>query len=181
MTNKYGVFDANGVPTAFYSDDVNIIPSGAIALTDEQWKDLCENQGSRVWDSETSVVTDSVISISESQANQIAMLTTACATAIISGYLSSAMGKEYVYGSQLTDQANLVQTAYSASGGDLWCKNGDDAWEFITHTQEQAQAVLAGFVTFRNKQQQQLVTLTALVKSANSPDDVKNIVWVDAP
>ncbi len=180
MTKKYGIFNENGAATSFYSDDINVIPANAIALTDAQYQDLISNQGARAWDSATSAVVDAVIPLSEIQAVKIATLTAACAAAIIGGYSSSALGSAYTYASQLTDQANLVQTAASSAGGNLWCKNSASVWSFMAHSQAQAQAVLADFVTFRNKQQQRLVTLTSQVSAATTSTAVQAIIWATA-
>lgn len=47
----YGLFDAEGFARAFYIDSVHgdAIPAEAIPITDEQWRDLIENQGRRRW------------------------------------------------------------------------------------------------------------------------------------
>jgi hypothetical protein len=45
---KYATLDINGLPTAFYSDDIHDnIPTEAIEITDEQWQECISNQGSR--------------------------------------------------------------------------------------------------------------------------------------
>jgi hypothetical protein len=45
---KYTTLDANGLPTAFYSDDIHEnIPVDAIQITDEQWQECINNQGTR--------------------------------------------------------------------------------------------------------------------------------------
>lgn len=47
---KYTILDTNGLPTAFYSDDIHLdIPKGSIEITDEQWIDCLNNQGKRVF------------------------------------------------------------------------------------------------------------------------------------
>jgi hypothetical protein len=45
---KYAILDINGLPTAFYSDDIHDnIPTEAINITDEQWQECINNQGNR--------------------------------------------------------------------------------------------------------------------------------------
>lgn len=45
---KYVTLDANGLPTAFYSEDIHEnIPTDAIEITDEQWIECLNNQGAR--------------------------------------------------------------------------------------------------------------------------------------
>lgn len=44
-------FDANGLPTAFYPEDIwpSGYPSGATKLTEDQWHEFLDNQGMRRW------------------------------------------------------------------------------------------------------------------------------------
>jgi hypothetical protein len=43
---KYTTLDTNGLPTAFYSDDIHgNIPTDARAITDEQWLECINNSG----------------------------------------------------------------------------------------------------------------------------------------
>jgi hypothetical protein len=45
---KYTTLDTTGIPTAFYSDDINdSIPTEAIVITDEQWLECINNSGQR--------------------------------------------------------------------------------------------------------------------------------------
>jgi hypothetical protein len=48
---KRAIFDTNGLPTAFYDDDIHgdTLPSGAVAISDEQWREFLEHQGRRRW------------------------------------------------------------------------------------------------------------------------------------
>lgn len=47
---KFGAFDAEGFPLAFYSDDIHTdIPAEAVQITDEQWSEFINNQGLRRW------------------------------------------------------------------------------------------------------------------------------------
>ena len=51
MGQKYGIFDANGFPQAFYDDEIHAnIPPEAIPLTEEQWLEFIHHQGRRRWD-----------------------------------------------------------------------------------------------------------------------------------
>lgn len=50
QAGKFGVFDGEGKPTAFYSSEVNkTIPSSAVAISDAQWREFLANQGLRRW------------------------------------------------------------------------------------------------------------------------------------
>ncbi|AQS61804.1 hypothetical protein AGRHK599_LOCUS1192 [Rhizobium rhizogenes] len=47
----YGVFDADGFPTAFYCSSLHgaTVPADATIITDEQWKEFVDNAGFRKW------------------------------------------------------------------------------------------------------------------------------------
>lgn len=49
---KFGLFDDEGFPNAFYSSDVHgdNIPNEAVNITEEQWLDFINNNGLRRWD-----------------------------------------------------------------------------------------------------------------------------------
>lgn len=54
---KYAVINDDGFPQSFYSEDVHgsrddpntLIPADAVEITDDQWRELLENQGRRKW------------------------------------------------------------------------------------------------------------------------------------
>jgi hypothetical protein len=48
---KLAVFDAEGLPAAFYSRDVHgdSVPAEAVEITDEQWQEFLDHQGLRRW------------------------------------------------------------------------------------------------------------------------------------
>ena len=120
-------------------------------------------------------------SLAWAQSQQNEALSAACASAITSGFSSSALGSICEYPSTITDQSNQQAIAANASGGALWCKSAG-AWSFKTHTQAQAQAVVASFATWLNKCQQQLLSLTGQVNAPTATaDSIKAVVWVDPP
>lgn len=49
---KHAIFDENGFPQGFYSEDIHgdNIPPEAIEITDEQWEEFLGHQGRRKWD-----------------------------------------------------------------------------------------------------------------------------------
>ena len=112
------------------------------------------------------------------QSAQIAALRTACANAITGGFSSSALGSAYSYPSDPISQANMNTIAGSPSGGSLWCESGG-VWSLKPHTQAQAQAVLASFVSWLNACQSQLVTLTGEVQGATTVSAVQLITWTN--
>jgi hypothetical protein len=114
--------------------------------------------------------------VAQAQTDQIATLRTACANAIAGGFSSSALGSAYSYPSDPISQSNMNTIAGSPSGGSLWCGEGG-VWTLKAHTQSQAQAVLAAFVTWLNACQSQLATLTAEVNAATTVAAVQAITW----
>lgn len=115
--------------------------------------------------------------LAEAQTAQTTVLMGACSAAITGGFSAAALGGAYTYPSAATDQANLAQTAAAASGGLLMCESAAGVWALVAHTQAQAQAVLADFVAFRDKQRQQLATLTNTVNSATTVAAVQAVAW----
>lgn len=48
----YGLFDGQGLPKAFYADDiwpVSKIPSNAVQISESVWREFIGNQGRRKW------------------------------------------------------------------------------------------------------------------------------------
>ncbi len=170
-------FDANGDPQGFsrYSDESlapNPLPAGEVQCTASQfanWQNYVL-ANAQIVDAPASKL------LAFAQAEQIPVLTKACAAAIVSGFSSSALGSTCNYPSTLTDQANQNTVANCATGGSLWCESSG-AWSFAQHTQDQAKAVVASFSAWLNKCQQQLVTLTAQVNSASTVASVQAVTW----
>jgi len=63
-------------------------------------------------------------SLTDAQSAQVAALSVACAEAIMSGFLSSALGAKYTYPSQAKDQTNLASSVLSA----LLCVQDATTW-----------------------------------------------------
>lgn len=60
------------------------------------------------------VVPSAADQLATAQTDQIALLSTACASAITSGFTSSALGQAYIYPSKATDQQNLSASVLNA-------------------------------------------------------------------
>ncbi|HDR9003065.1 TPA: hypothetical protein QDA99_006572 [Burkholderia vietnamiensis] len=116
--------------------------------------------------------------LSDAQMKQVALLSQACANAIIAGFSSSALGSACSYPSTLADQANQNTVAQCASGGMLWCAAGG-VWSLKQHTQAQVQAVVSSFYAWLNKCQQQLVALKSQVSAATTVSTVESIAWTN--
>jgi hypothetical protein len=69
---KYTILDANGLPTAFYSDDIHEnIPADAIEITDEQWLECINNSGTRQFVNGTLVAYVAPITLEQAKATKI--------------------------------------------------------------------------------------------------------------
>jgi hypothetical protein len=70
---KYAILDTNGLPTAFYSDDIHEnIPTEAIAITDEQWLECINNPGARQFVNGTLVAYTAPITLEQAKASKLA-------------------------------------------------------------------------------------------------------------
>lgn len=51
MTQKFAQFNETGFPTGFYDSNIHgkNIPKDAVKITNEQWNEFVNNQGSRIW------------------------------------------------------------------------------------------------------------------------------------
>ncbi len=95
------------------------------------------------------VVTVTSSGLDWTKAQQVALLTAACAAAITAGFQSSALGSAYTYPSQMTDQANLSANVLSSLLPGLpanWttpqlCQDLSGVWSYINHTAAQIQQV----------------------------------------
>jgi hypothetical protein len=113
--------------------------------------------------------------LSAVQAEQVFVLRAACTAAITGGFSSSSLGAAHTYPSTSTDQTNMLANA--STGGDLWCEASGGAWSMVSHTADQAKAVLADFVTARDAARAKLATMSGQVQAASSPSSVQAIVW----
>jgi hypothetical protein len=122
--------------------------------------------------------------LSDIQAAQIAALSAACASAIVSGFSSSALGTAYTYPSKTTDQINLDASVTASQiqtdpnwTTPFWCADADGNWSLMSHTAAQIQqagldgkaAILANITKNTNLAQQ--------VMSAESLEDVWRVNW----
>ena len=123
-----------------------------------------------------------LMTLSQVQAAQATKLSAACATALTTGFTSSALGVVLTYPSQDADQRNLqsaVSAAATASPGwtiPLWCTDGDH-WSFTSHTAAQLQQVNADWLAHRVAAQQKYADLIAQINAATSIEEVQAIHW----
>ena len=131
------------------------------------------------------VVTVTPSGLDWTKAQQIALLTAACAAAITAGFTSSALGSAYTYPSQMTDQANLSANVLSSLLPGLptaWttmqlCQDPSGVWSYVNHTAAQIQqvgtdgkaAILSALVKKNS--------LVEQVNAASTAAAVEAIVW----
>ncbi|QAU22609.1 hypothetical protein EO087_00315 [Dyella sp. M7H15-1] len=115
--------------------------------------------------------------LDESKKSQIALICAACAMAIKSGFTSSAWASVTTYGSNATDQANLVSIAQAGQGGSLWCASSSDTWALTGHTAAQVTQVLTDWNKYRSAQQSKYANLVSKINAATSMSAVEAIVW----
>ncbi len=90
-----------------------------------------------------------VPTLADLQANQVGIIAMACASAIVGGFTSSALGAPYTYPSNQTDQANMNANVVSSLLPNLpanWtteqvCGDSGGVWQYRAHTAAQIQQV----------------------------------------
>ena len=122
------------------------------------------------------------VSLPTLRSDRVGGLRSACATAIVSGFSSNALGAPHAYPSDETDQRNLsdacVAAATAAQGWStsLWCE-ASGAWALTPHTAAQVQQVMADWIAYRAAQQERLVTLLADIQAAINPAAITAVTW----
>lgn len=181
---KFAYYDSTILPNdqviGWIDSDIekNIPPAAdLLELTDAQW----QARASDIFYVVSGILTGSKNILSIVQATQLQILSSACATQILSGFSSSALSAAYTYASTDVDQRNIVQSAQSTKGGLLSCQNATGVWQRVAHSQAQAQNVLEDFVAFRDAARTMLGTLAAQVNAATSVEQVQALVWESSP
>jgi len=118
MGQKSAAYNAQGAITAYYDSVDSPVPAGvnAIDITEAQWQTCISTQGYTV---ENGVLVAPVPPneaelLAAAQAAQSAVLSAACAAAIVAGFQSSALGTPYTYPAKTTDQQNLSASIIAA-------------------------------------------------------------------
>ncbi|KAG0188260.1 hypothetical protein DFQ28_005152 [Apophysomyces sp. BC1034] len=96
--------------------------------------------------------------LARARQGQLAAIVSACQSAIVAGFSSSALGTAYLYPSADTDQRNLLSIVLAAQGQNaqwtvpLWC-TADGKGLFVPHTAAQVRQVNTDWVAFRTERQ----------------------------
>lgn len=187
MGQKFAAFGTNGNIVGFYDSEDSPVPAAitnVIEITDEEWQGAISTPGYTVV--KGALVAPQAPSAAQllaaAQTAQAAQVSAACASAILTGFTSSALGAAYVYPSNDTDQRNL-QSVVSASQGQpptwtvpLWCA-ASGTWTFTSHSAAQVLQVNADWVAFRVAAQQKYANLISQINAAKTVAAVKAIVW----
>jgi len=143
------------------------------------------NSTDDVLDGETYSETVPAPSIDHVRAAQIDAITTACQSAIIGGFSSSALGAAHHYPSQLTDQQNLSASVLASLIPGLpadwttlfWCADQAGKWSYAEHTIAQIQqvgqdgkAAIVGAI-------QKKAVLVDKINTAPTVDAVQALIW----
>lgn len=112
-------------------------------------------------------------------------LDAACASAILAGFTSTALGEAYHYPASYTDQMNLTASVTASLLPELaddwttpfWCADASGVWALREHTAAQVQTVgqvgKAAIVAHQQTKQ----TLSATLAAATTLGEVAAIVW----
>ena len=187
MTRKFAAYDSQGHITAYYDNIDSPVPDGmtnVIEITQDEWLACINHPG-------YTVVNGALVAplpptneelLAQAKALQTTKASAACASALTTGFTSSALGTPHTYPSQDDDQRNL-QSAVSASAvapsnwtTPIWCAN-NDAWSFTAHTASQIQQVNADWLAHRVAAQQKYADLIAQINAATSLEEVQAIHW----
>ncbi|MGH8782051.1 hypothetical protein [Paraburkholderia sp.] len=158
----------------------NPLPTGEVACTADQyarWQD-CVLASGQVASAPAATL------LAKAQAAQIALLSTACQSAIYAGFTSSALGSPHNYPANDVDQQNLSASVLASLMPSIpenwttvfWCEAGGQ-WAFASHTATQIQQVgqdgMAAILATKTKNQQ----LATQVMVATTIAAVQAIVW----
>lgn len=114
------------------------------------------------------------------QTAKVAEINQACETAITGGFISSALGDPFEYGSQLEDQLNLTGAVLRGLGLAYPCRDEQGLKAFIPHTIEQLNTVSADFTLFKLHLLQRANELKQRLDQAladNDLDTLETLTW----
>lgn len=181
---KYAAYNSNAsqpVPVASWYDSestnyIDFTQPGFIEVSDQQW--AARNE--KIWTVSGSEIVEYIPppqNLSVVQQRQLNILIRACASQIISGFASSALGVAYTYASDAVSQRNILLAAQSTKGGLLSCQDASGVWSRQPHTQAQAQQVLEDFVGICDAARAKLTSKETGAASAKTVETVQAVVW----
>jgi hypothetical protein len=153
--------DASTGHKAVYLDEQGKPP---VVINGGTWRVVPDNRGTTYWQVDRTKVTikelgevvpvdalmeDPGPSLADAKVTQIRLITRDCASAITSGFVSSALGEPITYPSEATDQTNLNASVTASLIPGLpadWttpfmCQDAQGVWDARMHTAAQIQQV----------------------------------------
>lgn len=120
-----------------------------------------------------------------SKEKRIAILSTACRSAIKEGFHSEVLGQRHFYPSNETDQLNLASSLADSllPGLDadwstpFWCANQNGEWAMREHTAEQIQLLGREAKARIVSLMQRNAMLAEQVQQASGKDEVEQVEW----
>lgn len=140
-------------------------------------------------DSHTWVVTNNVgawaVDLSLCKRDKSRSILQACQLAIVSGFVSYALGKPYHYPSKVTDQQNLAASVLASYDPDnepdwttpFWCSDAAGEWAFRPHTAAQIRKVGRDAKTAIIAYQFKNEGLQADISAATTVEEIAAILW----
>jgi hypothetical protein len=112
-------------------------------------------------------------------------ISSSCADAILSGFVSSALGEPHTYPAKPNDQINLaglvMRSFYPSVGPEwsrpFWCMDASDVWAYRMHTAAQIQQVGDDSIDANLIQRSINEQLQAQILAAKTPADLAEINW----
>ena len=158
--------DGNGIGVHFYAEQPMGLPPGEVACSAEHAADPTTYR----------IVNGTVqASVTAFKAARTSAMKDVCGSAIVAGFVSSALGAVHNYGSQSTDQANIDRAC--VDGGALWCVGSSGIWLLVSHTAVQATQVRADLWAHIQACQMKYAGLLAQVSEATTITAVQAIDW----
>lgn len=119
------------------------------------------------------------------KAEKSASITESCKNEIIGGFISNALGADYLYPNNAEDQTNLSGTVLMSTlptqpPGAVYlfkCKSADGIWDFRPHTAAQVQQVGAASYAFILAARVKNATLQAQIIAATTSAQVEAVQW----
>ena len=175
----------------FSFSEGDIAPPGAIIISDDEHRSLFSAQATgsiiiRGADGRPIAINpETLVTLDQLRADRLAVLRTACNTAITGGYSSAALGAVHTYPSSFTDQQNMAASILSsllpglADGWNtpFWCADAAGVWDFRPHSAAQIQQAGSDGKAWVLACQRRIATLAAAVAALDSAEALQLIAW----
>lgn len=157
------------------------IPADAVEVSDETYyRSMNETDG--VWkrDPETGYVAKHPFplpSLESIKATKSSEINAACASAIVGGFASSALGAPHIYDSALEDQLNLIGAVSLGADLPYRCADAAGIKAFRLHTAAQLKQVAADGALVKLAALEKAAMLKAQVQAAADAATVEAVAW----